>query len=326
MNDTPANSNKPGAVLAQERARQNLSVNDVANKLRISIRQIEALEADEYDKLPGVTFVRGFMRNYARLLQLDPEPLLQASGMHTGVADLTPVGGVPNQRVRLSPEPRSSGSSGTRGGGGRKLLSAALALIAAAAAAWWIWQQWQLRQQGAVADPASTSGAVVSQPVQSGDSLSIPVVIPGAGAGIDGPAAAAQNAPSSAPTGSGAVTSSSAGASVAVPLGTAANAAAASANSAAAAARTQPATPAPLGVIRFEFSGAARVEVRDKNDFVIHEELHKPSDITEIQVRPPVGLVIGNAKNVKMHFNGRPIDLTPYTDVSVARFTLSDPE
>ena len=46
MNDPLTNDpSKPGAILAQERLRQNLTVNDVANKLRISIRQIEAMEA-----------------------------------------------------------------------------------------------------------------------------------------------------------------------------------------------------------------------------------------------------------------------------------------
>lgn len=65
-----------GKMLAEARERLGLSVADVARQLRLSPRQIEALEADDFARLPGKTFQRGFIRNYAKLLQLDPEPLL----------------------------------------------------------------------------------------------------------------------------------------------------------------------------------------------------------------------------------------------------------
>ncbi len=68
----------PGAVLAERRAARGLSVPDVANRLKFASRQIEALEAGEYGKLPGGTFVRGMIRGYARLLEIDPEPLVRA--------------------------------------------------------------------------------------------------------------------------------------------------------------------------------------------------------------------------------------------------------
>ena len=68
-----------GATLAQAREASGLSVAEVAKRLRLSISQIEALEADAYDKLPGPTFARGFIRNYARLLQIDSTPLLMSS-------------------------------------------------------------------------------------------------------------------------------------------------------------------------------------------------------------------------------------------------------
>jgi cytoskeleton protein RodZ len=68
----------PGRLLAAERMRQNLSLADVSRQLRISERQLSALENDRYDELPGPVFVRGFIRNYARLLKVDPEPLIAA--------------------------------------------------------------------------------------------------------------------------------------------------------------------------------------------------------------------------------------------------------
>ena len=67
-----------GATLRGARVRFGLSVPDVANRLKFAPRQIEALEADDFSHLPEMTFVRGFVRSYARLLQLDPAPLLAA--------------------------------------------------------------------------------------------------------------------------------------------------------------------------------------------------------------------------------------------------------
>lgn len=65
-----------GQALAEARERLGLTVVEVARQLRLSPRQIEALEADDHASLPGKTFLRGFLRNYAKLLQLDPEQLL----------------------------------------------------------------------------------------------------------------------------------------------------------------------------------------------------------------------------------------------------------
>ena len=66
----------PGRMLAQLRAERKLSTADVAQRLKYGVRQIEALEAEEFDKLPGATFVRGMVRGYAKLLDTDPQPLL----------------------------------------------------------------------------------------------------------------------------------------------------------------------------------------------------------------------------------------------------------
>ena len=67
----------PGTALAAARTAQNLSVADVARQLKLSASQVAALEAGEYERLPGPVFVRGFVRNYARLLRLDPDRLLE---------------------------------------------------------------------------------------------------------------------------------------------------------------------------------------------------------------------------------------------------------
>lgn len=67
-----------GTALREARMHSGMSVDDVCNRIKFAPRQIEALEADDFVRLPEITFVRGFVRSYARLLQLDPAPLLAA--------------------------------------------------------------------------------------------------------------------------------------------------------------------------------------------------------------------------------------------------------
>lgn len=72
----------PGEKLAQARKAQHLTVADVANRLKLSVSQVEALERGQYDRLPGSVFVRGFTRNYARLVRLDPDDTVRAVDDH----------------------------------------------------------------------------------------------------------------------------------------------------------------------------------------------------------------------------------------------------
>lgn len=65
-----------GERLRAAREARAMDIDAVASALKLSKRQIEALEAGDWDKLPGHTFIRGFVRNYARVVQLDVESLL----------------------------------------------------------------------------------------------------------------------------------------------------------------------------------------------------------------------------------------------------------
>ena len=67
-----------GAALAAARNAKNLSVQAVSDSLRLSLKQISALESDDFSALPQPMATRGFIRNYARLLELDAEPLLDS--------------------------------------------------------------------------------------------------------------------------------------------------------------------------------------------------------------------------------------------------------
>jgi cytoskeleton protein RodZ len=71
-----------GTALKAARERAGMSLGEVADRLKLSIRQLEAIEHDDFQQLPGATFVRGFVRNYARFLRLDPEPLMARLEQH----------------------------------------------------------------------------------------------------------------------------------------------------------------------------------------------------------------------------------------------------
>lgn len=79
--ESPADAPRAASVgrqLHAARVAAGWSVDDVARSLKFGVRQVEALEADDFSALQGDTFVRGFVRVYARLFKLDPAPLLAA--------------------------------------------------------------------------------------------------------------------------------------------------------------------------------------------------------------------------------------------------------
>jgi cytoskeleton protein RodZ len=66
-----------GAELTAAREALGLAIGDVAQQLKFAPRQIEALEQERFGALPGPTIARGMLRNYARLLKLDADALLE---------------------------------------------------------------------------------------------------------------------------------------------------------------------------------------------------------------------------------------------------------
>lgn len=67
----------PGAQLATVRIQKGYSTDYVAGKLHLRVRLIELLEADEYHHMPEPVFIKGYLRAYAKLLDIKPEPLLE---------------------------------------------------------------------------------------------------------------------------------------------------------------------------------------------------------------------------------------------------------
>ena len=96
-----------GEFLRRERELRHISLDDVAEHTKISRRYLEAIEEGRYDRLPGETFARGFIRSYAQSVGLDPADTLLMYAQARGVQDAAP-----QQAERLSsPERRRHGRS-----------------------------------------------------------------------------------------------------------------------------------------------------------------------------------------------------------------------
>ena len=141
-----------GVVLSNERIKRGISIQEVADQIKLSRKQIEAIEADAYDRLPGPTFARGFVRNYARFLGLDPVPLL--AWMDQNLPS-TAVAAHPEPVAPVEPQPempqRPAPGSSKRGSG--RLIGGLVLLAAIGAAGWALF--------GAIRQPSMPQAALV---------------------------------------------------------------------------------------------------------------------------------------------------------------------
>jgi cytoskeleton protein RodZ len=80
-----------GEFLRRERELRHISLDDVAERTKISRRYLEAIEEGQYDRLPGETFVRGFIRSYAQSVGLDPQDTLLMYNQSRRVHEVPPL-------------------------------------------------------------------------------------------------------------------------------------------------------------------------------------------------------------------------------------------
>jgi cytoskeleton protein RodZ len=297
----------PGPLLAAERQRLGWSIGDVAAKLRMSIAQIEALERADYARLPTGTFLRGFVRSYAKLLGADPVAALDmlerahAESRRPGIV-------VPSQNIKIRVPGEHISPVGSR-----TLLLAALALTLAAGFGYW-WFFIKPGQTGvsavAAAPKASTPLIDVQQPASAaGDAPPLPLPPP--------EAADAPKADSAKP---------------AVPAGNAAGEASVPsqpeattpipAKPVAQAKPSKPTVPAGSGSLRFVFSGESWVEVVDGSGRTVLSRKYQGGEVEQVVGKLPLSIVIGNAPATKLSYNDVNFDLAPHTKVAVARVTL----
>lgn len=281
----------PGTLVREARAAAGLSIDDVAQQLKLAPRQVEALEADDYAQLPGRTFVRGFLRNYARLLGLDANALLAA----------LPDGSTASlDRPALSPTTRVMGElpaeAKARPGAARWAIPLAfVALVAIAAAYTW--------RTGGERSRASVQGAGVEQSLPA-PALPAPVTAP-----------AASNT-ESAPT-----TVEATSAPAAAPAATASSTPAAATGTPSAPSATPASAPddTPLVLV---FRGTSWIEVKDARGNVLLSTMGYPGATHAVGGVLPFDVVLGNAEAVQVSVRGSAFDTTPFAKQNVAKFQV----
>jgi cytoskeleton protein RodZ len=287
-------SSSAGKVLAEARERLGLSVAEVARQLRLSPRQIEALEADDHASLPGKTFLRGFLRNYAKLLQLDPEPLLALCQPEPPQVKSIAV---PTSRIEFGGK-RSLMPFGEHSGKPWAKYAAIIG-VAVLVLSWGIYELLQgqpslqdvpVKSAGETsmvlslpqAEPPIQTAPVTNQAVETAPApATVPAVTPAAPATAEAPVPLAPQVPSA-----------------------------------------PPATDVGGQRLQFMFDGDAWVEVKDKSGKVIFYQLNSKGSQQSVRGNPPFSLVIGNAAHVRLTYNDKPVDLAPHIKVDVARLTI----
>jgi len=336
--------------LIAARQQRGLSVSDVAAKLGMVPRQIEALEHADWDALPGQAFVRGAIRAYGKTLQLDIEPLLTAVGGHAKAADLRPSSSLE------APLPKHGALGFSNGGSGSKLVWILLGVLGVIAIAFYFGRSADFSgviDRDAPSAPGRTIESVPVQPPGSGTSPGgnpdgRGLSTPGA-AGASPQGAAGSNAPGQGAAAGGA--SSATGSAGAAPVvaggaagsnvpGSAANAGpgAGAATSAAASVGTpgSPGTQAlvpPAGAaattagasrdaLRFTFERESWVDIRDAAGNVLLFGTQPAQSTREVQGKRPYTLTVGNAGYVRLERDGQVIDLKAPSRQGVARLTV----
>lgn len=307
--EQPVADGSVGDTLRRTREAQGLSLAEVANALKLNVRQVEALEGGRFDELPGLAFTRGFLRNYARLLRVDVAPLLATLDRPADTS------------VELMPASNAHGDIPQEGRGRfrKSILPGVLAaagLFGVVVAGWYFDTQKKVVENVAVQAPEPVSENApggVTPPSQLDASVApvIPQGVPAQPAEVAAPSPAGSAVPQAATP-----------SVVPPPVGTPTPAVVAPADKAVEAPQAKPAGESGADQLVFEFSQDAWVEVKDKNGKILLSQLGKAGARREVSGTGPFSLVVGNARFVKLQRNGTPVDLTPATKVTVARLKL----
>jgi len=155
-----------GARLAWERQRAGLGVTDVAATLRLHPNQVRAIEQEDLTRLPELAYVRGFIRGYARVLNIDPAPIL--TDLNAKLAPVTVVDAGPAADysvMRGAVRERSSVWV---------IALALIALVALGVLGWHATRSDAQVQPAPVAAPAAAAVAAVPAPVVAAESAPLP--------------------------------------------------------------------------------------------------------------------------------------------------------
>jgi cytoskeleton protein RodZ len=278
-----------GRILMEAREKMGLSIEDVGTRLRLTPKQVEAMEAGRMDELPGPAFVRGFLRNYAKLLQVDPEPLVEACRTH-GVELPPKYISLHSENIQIAGRERK----------GWTIYLAGIVIVILLLAAWFAYTDFMAgntpAEQPAEAEmPQELPGSVPEQPpIQPLPQIPVPETLPMPGQESSQP--------------------ESANPSAAAPASTEATAAATPAAPQAAAAGT--------ATVVVTASQTSWVGVTDRDGKELLGRNVVAGSSQSVSGTPPLKLTLGNATGIQVTYNGNPVDIGPHIRSNVARLSL----
>ena len=291
-----------GQLLRQARQKTGMHLAVLSVTLKVPVRQLEALEADELDPGKGPVFYRGLASSVCRHLQTDAAPILALLPQST--AQLKPL--------RRTVEPfETEGSLGIssvpwgRMASSKVFWGAALMVLLTGAFLWlpapsqWAWMD-DIRSL--MADEEISQEVIEPIVVTPALVLGTPTPLTDAPttAAAAAPSVAAASAPAPAPAPVPPTPAAQPTSSVAVtPFG-----------------------PGPEWV--FSATADSWLEVRNAQKAVVWSGVVKAGESARIQSPLPVSVVVGRAQVVTATLRGQPFDLKPHTQVAVARFEVKE--
>ena len=294
-----------GRMLRAAREAQGIQLAMLSVNLKVSVRQLEALEADRYDAFKGIAFVRALAQSVCRQLKIDPEPVLQALPRSDAPKALEP------QALEAH---RTTVVTGTHSGVGLRLprqvlVMAVLMLAGAAALIWWPANRPDvLRLAEAVQDPAQAAVPMgqasdpveVSAPMALAASAELPAV-PAAPSVVPAPVQPKPQPPASTPA-----PVAAAPAPVLAPAPVASQAPASSKD-----------TPLVIKV-----SADVWISVRDNHGQTLVRRQVKAGETLKLEVAPPLFVYASRAEGIELAWHGKSVDLRPHTQNNEVRLQI----
>ncbi len=314
----------PGEALRAARESRGWSVAEVATQLNLTPMRLTQLEAGEFEKLPGNTFSRGYIRAYAKLLGLEQAPLVADFDQFTGS---NATGASVHALGRIEEPTRYSQSI-------LRLVSFLLLLgVGGACFYWWQDQGWQLDDLKNVGmghvEVEGADGSTQIHPLDEPEDQAVAAAqSQGTELPLPGVPAEQTEAPSETPPATAtelleqnppAQQAPTAPAESAAPAAPAAPSAQAPAS---AAAQSQAPVAAGEGLVSLKFTADCWVQVTDASGKVIASGLKRAGDSLDARGKAPMELRLGFARGAQVTYNGAAVDVTPHISGETARLKL----
>ncbi len=334
-----ATRENPGETLRQARESRDWSQAEVAHKLNLTVSSLNNLETGAFDKLPGHTFARGYIRAYAKLLDMDQAALVQAfdqcTGTHAQGSEVHALGRI-EEPVRLSHNIL-------------RVVSLLLLVVVIGGGFFWWQDQSSQRSKDLVnmalehVEVESADGTTQIHPLDEPEDQAVSAAqqpestplnleqAPATSEQVE--TAPAPQAPASNPVVPAVPAASAVVAPVAAVTATPAPAVApAPAPAAPVVVATAPAaTPAPVapapaaagsGQLHMQFTADCWTSVTDGNGKVLFSAIKRKGDSLDLTGKPPFAVRLGFARGVQVSYNGQPVDVAPFTSGETARLKL----